>query len=158
MKVELKKKKSELQYSSSLIMAWQYQINGKIMTAVTFVGIFIKLYHTNLFFRQDILYLSGGIFFSVWRTSVKYKKLSLMLDILTHSTFIVTYISSDLLYFSSFIIAVFKPSLWKRPLSYSLYPMNSLEYARSVSLGSEMNRISSFSFFSFLLHWNNYHK
>lgn len=31
-----------------------------------------------------------------------------MLDILTHSAFIVTYISSALLYFSSFIIAVFK--------------------------------------------------
>lgn len=68
-KVKVLKK---LQYSNSLIMAWQYQINEKIMTAVTFVGIFIKLYHANLFFfRQDILYMSGGNF-SVWRTSIKY--------------------------------------------------------------------------------------
>lgn len=81
-----------------------------------------------------------------------------MLDILTHSTFIVPCISSTPIYFSSFIIAAFKSSLCKKHLSFNLRPMGSLGYAKYLSLGSQVNRMSSFSFFRFPLHWNNYHK
>lgn len=141
-------------------MAWQYQINEKIMTAVTFVGIFIKLYHTNLFFfsqTRHFIYVWWD-FFQFGEQVWNIKKLSLMLEILTHSTFIVPYISSALIYFPSFIIEAFRPSLCKKHLSFNLCPMSSFGYARYLSLGSQMSRMSRFSFFRFLLHWNNYHK
>lgn len=89
---------------------------------------------------------------------MKYKKFSLMLGILTHLTFIVPHISSAPIYFSTFDIAAFKSPICKKCLSFNLCPMSSLGCAKYLSLGSQVNRMSSFSFFRFPLHWNNYYK